>query len=231
MNYFIDAYNLLFRFHDTSGSLQSKRQKLIEELNEKSLATSASLTLIFDAISQYGEATRSQHDALSIIYTGEGISADDHIIEELDQMERPQNITVVTSDNQLAWRARQRGAKSQSVEQFIAWLNKKWRHKEKRASLQPKHPRLSPAPLSPPAPLPHPPPPPGKEELPHACYNYYLWAFETPTSPTAASSPMAPPPPPSTQASPLPPSSSPPHQEDAEYLRWLQLFETPPEEL
>lgn len=180
--YWVDGYNLLFRqasFHQ--GSLRQQREALVEHVNEWVGASGWDVTLIFDAVTQYGDARRSQHDCLGIVFTGEGISADEHIVDELERLARPSDITVVTSDKHLAWHARNRGAKTESINGFMQRLRKRARKTEWKRIQRP---------------LPTPPtqckeeelqspPPPRKPILkPNAstsateCYDYYLHTFE-----------------------------------------------------
>jgi predicted RNA-binding protein with PIN domain len=184
--YWVDAYNLLFRQPSfQQGSLRQQRENLIEHLNDKIAVAGWDVTLIFDAVSQYGLARRSHHEFLGIVFTGEGISADEHIVEELGQRSDVKNIVVVTSDKHLAWRARHQGAQTESVGSFMKRLNKRIRKKS---------PPKSPGPPPPAEPkeaeeagrVDHPDPHsiyaqqenPDPKASPAECYNYYLQEFE-----------------------------------------------------
>ncbi|MCB1135508.1 MAG: NYN domain-containing protein, partial [Chlamydiia bacterium] len=126
MHYLVDAYNLLFRRLGWHDDLRAQREKMVERLNEKVDLTGWETTLVFDAIHQYGDATRSRHDALDIIFTGEGVTADDHIVDIVKRASHPRSLIVVSSDKRLCWEARNYGADTLSVEEFEAKLNKRY---------------------------------------------------------------------------------------------------------
>ena len=50
--------------------------------------------------------TRSHYDELEILFTAEGETADEYIIDEIKNHPHPQQETVVTSDKKLAWHVR-----------------------------------------------------------------------------------------------------------------------------
>ena len=49
MHYLVDGYNLLFRRKHLQDNLQSSREALIRELNDKIMALHLDVTLVFDA--------------------------------------------------------------------------------------------------------------------------------------------------------------------------------------
>ncbi len=89
-------------------------------------------TLVFDSKYFPGGSEKSNFDNLEIIFTSAGDTADQLIIEHLDSAKDPFNETVVTSDKKLAWYARRCSAKTISVEEFIDWLNRRFRNKLKQ---------------------------------------------------------------------------------------------------
>jgi predicted RNA-binding protein with PIN domain len=138
MHYFVDGYNLLFRY-SSKENLKNRRDQLICELNEKCRLLDLDVTLVFDAAYQFGESSRSHYDALEIIYTAVGETADLFILEQLKHLNvlKRSNSkgsieeTVVTSDKALAGFARQQSARTETIEEFISWINH--RYKNKRA--------------------------------------------------------------------------------------------------
>lgn len=168
MHYFIDGYNLLFRIvrSQEGESLQAQRQKIVDDLGKKIMALNIDATIIFDAYYQPGLLERSFFQNMEVIFTNERETADDCILAELKKRSNLKIETVVTSDKRLAWRCRLKGAKTQSVEEFIALLNQRYRKK-----LAPVKKKEAPA-------LKSPPPQPIVEAIPQDLEAYYLAAFE-----------------------------------------------------
>lgn len=132
MHYFIDGYNMLFRIIHGDGNLQSQRETFILDLNKKISVLKLDVSIVFDATCQIGERSRSHYDSLEILYTGEGETADEYILDELKNTLDAQQQTIVTSDKKLAWLARLRGAHTEAVEEFISRLNRIYRNKLKQ---------------------------------------------------------------------------------------------------
>ncbi len=130
MHYFIDGYNLMFRM-GAGDNLRSEREKIISQLFEKIELLQLNVSLIFDSQYQEGLGTRSHIDFMEICFTDEGETADDYIINELQSSQNPREEIVVTSDNNLAWRARRMHAKTEHVEEFMRWLDHRYRKKKK----------------------------------------------------------------------------------------------------
>jgi predicted RNA-binding protein with PIN domain len=131
MHYYIDGYNLLFRFLYSAKSLQEQRNAIIQDLVAKVTLLDLDATLVFDSSYQSGESTRSHKQHLEIIYTAEKESADDYILNCLKSKRERRQETVITSDQRLAWRARRLNAKTESIEDFIGWLNQRCKNKRK----------------------------------------------------------------------------------------------------
>ncbi len=136
MHYYIDGYNLLFRV--TAGtaksnrSLQHQRQAVLEALGHQIADLHLNATIVFDSQQTH---TRGHLDALEIVYAAENQSADAYIIEEIGRSANPSQETVVTSDRELAARCKQRGARTQTIDAFLAALFKK-RKKKKKSPLR-----------------------------------------------------------------------------------------------
>jgi uncharacterized protein len=130
MHYLIDGYNMLFRLlQDGEEELQGKRESFIYDLNKKISIIKLNVSIVFDSAFQMGERSRSHYAALEILYSAEGETADDYILDELKNTLHPENETVVTSDKKLAWKVRNRSAHTVSVEEFILWLNRSYKKK------------------------------------------------------------------------------------------------------
>lgn len=119
-------------------NLQSEREKIISQLYEKILLLQLDVSLIFDSQYQEGPRERSHLDFMEICFTDEGETADDYIINELQSTSSPREEIVVTSDNNLAWRARRLHAKTEPVKDFMQWLDS--RYKKRKRTVPPDQP-------------------------------------------------------------------------------------------
>lgn len=185
MHYYIDGYNLLFRSHSgnvDANDFRSCRESLIDILNAKIAGLKLHVTVVFD--SQYipGEGSRSHFKHLEILYTPSGMTADDFILRELQFCPAPERKIVITSDKLLAAKARHCNARTESIDEFLGWLNK--RHKNKLKPGKPKHPKpkpkASPAPAAEESLLAQPELPVviKSKDLPPGSVEYYLAQFE-----------------------------------------------------
>lgn len=181
MHYFIDGYNLMFRFFNEDDELRAQREMIIEDLNTKSL--DLNVTLVFDAQYQSGEMSRSHYQNLEILFSAQGETADDLILEEIARELRPRQVVVVTSDKKLAWFARRCSAKTESVEQFMDWLNRRYKNQlrafKKAKPPLPKHPSpIKEEGEKAPSVLPLAPVLPTAQASPEECFDYYLDRFQ-----------------------------------------------------
>lgn len=129
MHYYIDGYNLLFHILHTGESLQEQRLKLISDLQTKISCLELDVTIVFDSHYQKDNSTRSHLNLLEIIFTSKGETADEFILQDLKRCASPKNHTVVTSDKKLSWLCRRLLAKTESVVEFITWLNKRYKNR------------------------------------------------------------------------------------------------------
>lgn len=173
MHYYIDGYNLLFRMLHTGDDLKTQRSALIDDLAAKINFLGLEATLVFDSHYQPEETSRSHIDHLEIVFTAVGETADEFILQEIKEARGPSQETVVTSDKKLAWLCRRRLAKSEPVEEFLAWLNKRCKNK-RRIQKTPIKSKVQVA-------LEKPSPPkktPQLHDVPEKCFDYYLETFE-----------------------------------------------------
>jgi predicted RNA-binding protein with PIN domain len=124
--YLIDGYNFLFRLAKSRAAFQTKRLIFIERLNELASSLRLNAAVVFDSSDpSYRLARRGHFDALEIIYTTKDLSADAYILEKIQTTKHPERITVITSDRELSAHSKALGAKTLSVEAFLAFLTKK----------------------------------------------------------------------------------------------------------
>jgi predicted RNA-binding protein with PIN domain len=117
----------------TSHDLQTKREHIIRDLNKKISVLNWDVSIVFDGTFQMGAGSRSHYNRLEILFTAEGETADEFILNELKSSPNPRLETVVTSDKTLAWYARRRHAQTESIEEFVFRLNKIYKNKIKQA--------------------------------------------------------------------------------------------------
>jgi predicted RNA-binding protein with PIN domain len=132
MHYYIDGYNLMFRVLKAGDNLQTQRELIISDLKNKIHFLNIDATLVFDSHSHLNEVMRAHYDRLEIIFTSPGETADEFILKELKENPLPAHHTVVTSDKNLAWLSRRRQAKTETVDEFLRWLNQRYNNKLRR---------------------------------------------------------------------------------------------------
>lgn len=166
MHYYIDGYNLLFRFFNTEEDFSLNRQLLIEELSEKLFFLKIDATIVFDSHYREEDLSRTHFRNLEIIFTRHRETADERILAEIKSTRHLDRLIVVTSDKKLAWFARRCDAATETVEQFLEWVNKRYKNKQR----QNKQPLEKRKPLKKIVPTP--------EKPPEACQDYYLEIFQ-----------------------------------------------------
>jgi Predicted RNA-binding protein containing a PIN domain len=126
-HYFIDGYNLMFRLQGKkTPSLHKKREEIISALNEEATLFRLNITLVFDGAEQAPEeGTRTHYDTLEIVYTSKKQSADAYILEQLEYSKDPSSEIVITSDRELAGRAKMLGAATETIEAFLSFMHTK----------------------------------------------------------------------------------------------------------
>lgn len=157
MIYLIDGYNLLFRLLLKGEELRKAREALIAMMSQKVALAGLKARLIFDSQYQEGWATEKREGPLLVIYTNEGETADEWILSYL----KKGDITVVTSDKQLARHVRIKGAHTLTCEAFLSYLENRARKR-----------RIDPMKKSPPA-LPQP-----QKKVAKGSTEYYEALFE-----------------------------------------------------
>ncbi|MBI5272944.1 MAG: NYN domain-containing protein [Chlamydiia bacterium] len=121
--YFIDGYNLLFALQESSRSLLSQREHLIQFLQQLFTQHRWQGLLVFDGtIRADEESGRSYPSPLEVVYTSKAQSADDYIVECIAFSKYPKKITVITNDRRLTANAHSLGAKTMPTKRFIEHL-------------------------------------------------------------------------------------------------------------
>lgn len=149
MHYYIDGYNLLFRVLRAGDDLKTQREEILQDLEIKVNLLELDVSIVFDSQYQISESTRSHRHRLEILFTETGQTADEYILQALKESKAPSQHIVVTSDKKLAWLSRRRFAKTESVEEFISWLNKRYKNRLKQNKIKPKQETVTPHAKSP----------------------------------------------------------------------------------
>ena len=105
-----------------------------------------SATLVFDSHYNPGPAERLIARGIPIYFTDAGQTADEYILEFMKYAARPQDYTIVTSDNRLAWAVRQKQGRSLSIHEFKKMLD---RICYKKQNLKSKIEKSNPKPIPP----------------------------------------------------------------------------------
>jgi len=132
MYHYIDGYNLLFKLGFSEKSLQEQREGLIFFLKQVLVLLKISATVVFDARFSVESSLKGHVDNLEIVYASGGETADDHIVNLLEERKRCRNAIVVTSDNLLAWRSRRKGAITISCEDFVNKISRSYQKRKSR---------------------------------------------------------------------------------------------------
>lgn len=135
MHYIIDGYNLFFYLFGSSFSdFKAQRQSLIQAMNTKIEFLALDVLLVFDSHFYPGEGSRSHYRHLEILFTPEGMNADDFIIKFLKLSRTPSKEVVVTNDRELSRRAKHLSASIQSIDYFLNWLDRRYSNKKRGKS-------------------------------------------------------------------------------------------------
>lgn len=137
MNYWIDGYNLLFRFSESGGNLRRQREEIVSFLQDEFARFRLRGLLFFDGAHVRGsEGGRSYQSPLEIFYTSYGETADQAMLERLEGCKEKSSITLVTDDRFLSEQARKLGAHSLQLKAFLlklkAYQKKKKAHQESK---------------------------------------------------------------------------------------------------
>ncbi len=125
MKLIIDGYNLIYRLVLKAESLEKKRDKLLELLNEFLEINGGTITVVFDAgknPSQHrGRETRGK---VKVVYSANDEIADDVIIELIKGRKgRAREYAIVSSDNKLLDCARENFMNAMTSDDFAEYLS------------------------------------------------------------------------------------------------------------
>jgi len=99
---------------------------MIRILDEELFLTNLQASLIFDSSEQINDYAQSaKQKKIEVVYAPKGKTADEYIIELVEQNKSPKTLVVVTSDIDLQRQCQYLGAHHLSIEEFISFVIKK----------------------------------------------------------------------------------------------------------
>lgn len=126
MYYYVDGYNLLFNFLEPKQNLKALRGQVVLYLQKRFASLHLEGMLVFDGAHRRDEESGLSYPSpLIVAYSPKGQTADEYILEQVEQSKRPQNLTVVTNDRSLILHAKSMGAHALLNAEFIQKLKKK----------------------------------------------------------------------------------------------------------
>ncbi len=133
MHYIVDGYNLLFRLVKAPRPLQRTRERFLKTLDDEVAEAQINVIIIFDSAEKKLAGVSRRHlEAVEVIFTSEGLSADEYILEKICNSKQPKQQTVVSADRELLRKAKQLGAAPMNFADFFALLLKrKARHQNR----------------------------------------------------------------------------------------------------
>jgi predicted RNA-binding protein with PIN domain len=123
MKIIIDGYNLMYRM-ELTGTLEQKREKLLEELAEFLAVNPNEMLLVFD-----GGRNPSNHrgkdfkHGIKIFYSAAGETADDYIMEMVEKRTgKAKTHLVVSSDRKITDFAKAHSMKVMTSDEFVEYF-------------------------------------------------------------------------------------------------------------
>jgi predicted RNA-binding protein with PIN domain len=123
-HYIIDGYNYIMRFSPIDFSqehaLWDAREKLVHQMVAYLGQKKIRITIVFDGQDVKGISRKPRPAGISVRFSRAPEKADPLIIKMVSESKSPANITVVTSDKQLANICKAYGCLDMSVEAFAS---------------------------------------------------------------------------------------------------------------
>ena len=135
--YLVDGYNVIrrvdrLRHVESRKGLEVGRDALVSEVLASGVLRHFKVVLVFDGSDEGGSGPAGLHPRLSIHYSRPPENADAAICRLLSGAERPERVTVVTADHELAWEVSRLGGAVQAPEKWEA-VRRRDSAKRKRA--------------------------------------------------------------------------------------------------
>jgi len=133
VRYLVDGYNLFFRVWRETSPFQKELERFIKDLDYEIGLLGLEVVLVLDSCRDRAEVFPSSKklEALKVLFSPKELCADSYILELLSW--ESHLTTLVTSDKDLALKARRIGVQTQSSEEFALFLSKKtWKNGRRR---------------------------------------------------------------------------------------------------
>lgn len=106
--------------------MREQERELLEKLYQTMRHLKSPMTVVFDGREKDPpEALLRNLRSMKIVYTPAKQTADEYILEMLEAVQNPDQEMVVSSDRELLRRAKQKGARIQTIEEFLKSLSSK----------------------------------------------------------------------------------------------------------
>lgn len=123
MRLLVDGHNLIGQWSDIHLDDPHDEAKLVERLRRYRARTRASITVIFDGGVPAGRSADLSGGGIRAIFSQPGVPADVLMLRRIRQVRNPHDLTVVTSDAEVAKAARGRGIRVLPSHEFAAELD------------------------------------------------------------------------------------------------------------
>ena len=123
MKIIIDGYNLMYRM-ELSGSLEKKRDSMLETLAEFLFVNPNDMTVVFDGRNNpSGHRGKEMKFGIKVCYSARGEIADDYIMEMITKRTgKAKEYLIVSSDRMIVDFAKEHFMKTASSDEFIGYL-------------------------------------------------------------------------------------------------------------
>jgi uncharacterized protein len=120
--YLVDGHNLIGRIPDLSLADPDDEQKLVGRLHVLAQRTRQAITVVFDPGLGYVPPQAGAYRDVKVIFAPAGSTADDLIVRKVRQARDKRQLTVITSDRDLATIVRREGCQVMRSEDFASLL-------------------------------------------------------------------------------------------------------------
>ena len=134
----VDGYNVLHASRWLSSPFKGvDRQGLCQVLGTLARHRAEKITVVFDAAPARRDPVISGSLPVQVIYSGHGRTADEVIIQMVENSSGPRELTVVSSDRQIRAVAKRRGCKLSRAGEFIKAAARELTEAETQLSAEP----------------------------------------------------------------------------------------------
>ena len=134
MNYIIDGFNLAFKIQNISQSIKNGNigkaiTQLVHFVNSKVNISTSKVIIVFDGQDD-NQPKKAKLNGVDILFSKKPQSADDIVRDFVRKTDNINNWTIVTSDNEIIYTAKDHGAETMKSSDFIN-MKKKATSKER----------------------------------------------------------------------------------------------------